>query len=195
MEFLSEIDRLKRVDRQSLITGRVRRENSAEHSWHLAMFAMILGREADGIDPWHVVRMLLVHDIVEIDVGDTPPHAPGHDPATIGERELAAARRIFGLLPGAQGQEILALWQEFEAGQSADARFAKALDRLQPLLLNTLTDGGTWKENGVSEEQVVSRYGPTIAAGSPALWEHARQLVSRHFAAQGEATLAEPRAL
>lgn len=125
-------------------------------------------------------------------LGDTPIHVSGYDLAAVAEREHEAAHRIFGLLPSPQGQEILALWQEFEAGQSADARFAKALDRLQPLLLNTLTEGGTWKENGVSEEQVVSRYGPTIAAGSPALWQHARQLVSRHFVAQERASSERP---
>ncbi len=182
LAFLAEIDQLKRVDRQSLITGRSRRENSAEHSWHLALFALVFADDMPGVDVLTVVRMLLIHDIVEIDVGDAPIHASAVDRADIAQRERAAARRIFGMLPGEQGTAFEALWTEFEAGETANARMAKALDRLQPLLLNTLTDGGTWAESGVTEEQVHARYGPVIEAGSPALWAAAKDRVRAHFA-------------
>lgn len=178
LAFLTEIDALKSVTRQSHIVGRSRRENSAEHSWHLAMFALILADSE--VDVARVIVMLLIHDIVEIDAGDAPIHA-AHDSAALEFAEKRAAERLFGLLPPDQAAQLLAVWKEFEAAESADARFAKALDRLQPLLLNTLTGGGTWTENNVSEQQVYERYGPTIADGSPALWTHARALVERHF--------------
>lgn len=178
--FLTEIDALKSVVRQSPIANRTRKENSAEHSWHLAMFAMILvGKE---LDAGKIITMLLIHDIVEIDAGDAPIHG-GHDTAALEVAERQAAERLFGILPADQATRLLSLWQEFEAAESPEARFAKSLDRLQPLLLNTLTGGGTWTENNVSEQQVYERYGPTIAGGSPGLWDHARALVAQHFAA------------
>jgi putative hydrolase of HD superfamily len=142
------------------------------------MFALILA-DAE-VDVARVIVMLLIHDIVEIDAGDAPIHG-AHDSAALEFAEKQAAERLFGLLPSDQAARLLSVWQEFEAAESADARFAKALDRLQPLLLNTLTEGGTWTENAVSEQQVYERYGPTIAGGSPALWVHARALVERHF--------------
>lgn len=178
LAFLTEIDALKSVVRQSRIANKSRRENSAEHSWHLAMFALILAE--DGLDAAKVISMLLIHDIVEIDAGDTPIHA-SHDAAALEAAERRAAERLFGMLPKDQATRLLSLWHEFEAAKSPEARFAKSLDRLQPLLLNTLTDGGTWAENDVSEEQVNKRYGPAIAGGSSALWDHARRLVARHF--------------
>jgi putative hydrolase of HD superfamily len=179
LAFLTEIDALKSVTRQSRIVDRSRRENSAEHSWHLAMFALILAD--DGVDVGRVIMMLLIHDIVEIDAGDAPIHGV-HDTVALELAERQAAERLFGLLPPDQAARLLSVWQEFEAAESAEARFAKALDRLQPLLLNTLTDGGTWTENAVSEQQVYERYGPTISGGSPTLWAHARALVERQFA-------------
>lgn len=183
LEFLAELDRLKLVLRQSPIVNRSRRENSAEHSWHLAMFAMVLSEHAEEpVDAGHVVKLLLVHDIVEIDAGDAPIHGTGVYKAELEQAERAAAERIFGLLPGEQAARFLALWQEFETATTPEARFAKALDRLQPLLLNTLTGGGTWTENAVTEQQVAERYGPTIRRGSSALWEEAAVLVRRHFA-------------
>lgn len=178
LAFLTEIDALKSVTRQSPIVDQSRRENSAEHSWHLAMFALILAG-AD-VNVCRVIVMLLIHDIVEIDAGDAPIHG-AHDSAALELAEKQAAERLFGLLPPDQAASLLSIWKEFEAAESADARFAKALDRLQPLLLNTLTGGGTWTENAVSEQQVYERYGPTISGGSPALWTHARALVERHF--------------
>lgn len=184
LAFLREIDRLKSVVRQSPLLDRSRRENSAEHSWHLAMYALLLHEHAAGsVDRERVIQMLLLHDIAEVDVGDTPIHnvRPGSDQA---ELEDAAAVRLFGMVPGEQGATMLALWREFEAAQSDDAKFAKALDRVQPLLVNLRTDGGTWRENGVTLEQVLQRYGPVIARGSPTLWAVCEQGVREHFAAR-----------
>jgi putative hydrolase of HD superfamily len=180
--FLAELDRLKSIIRQSPLINRTRKENSAEHSWHLAMFALVLGEHAEGIDQDKLIRMLLLHDIVEIDAGDAPIHAVGTDREALEHAEKRAAERIFSLLPPSQGQEMLTLWLEFEAAETPTARFAKGLDRLQPLFLNTLTNGGTWTENRVTEQQVLERYGPTIELGSPVLWEEARKLVRLYFA-------------
>jgi putative hydrolase of HD superfamily len=123
--------------------------------------------------------MLLIHDIVEVDAGDSPIHAAPD--AAQAEKEQRAARRIFGLLPANQCDELIELWREFEAGQSSDAQFAKALDRFQPLLINIFTGGGTWADRGVSYEQVLQRYGPTIERGAPALWAVAQEWVETHF--------------
>lgn len=181
LAFLREIDRLKTVVRQSPLLDRSRRENSAEHSWHLAMYAGILHEYAEGsVDVGRVVRMLLLHDIVEVEAGDTPMHGGG-SAADQAEREALAAEHLFGMLPPPQGAELLALWREFEAAQSEDARFAKALDRFQPLLVNVFTGGGTWNENGVSLEQVRSRYGPVIRRGAPRLWAVCEEWIERHF--------------
>jgi len=180
LAFLAEIDALKSVVRQSPLVNRSRRENSAEHSWHLAMFALVLADD-DTVDTTQVIKLLLVHDIVEIDAGDAPIHGH-HNSEDIEAREHAAAERLFGLLPDDQAAKLSALWDEFEAAETPEAKFAKALDRLQPLLLNTLTDGGTWRENHVCEQQVHERYGPTIERGSATLWRHARELVQQHFA-------------
>ena len=194
LRFLREIDRLKSVVRQSPLLDRSRKESSAEHSWHLAVYASVLHEYASGtIDVARVVKMLLLHDIVEIDAGDSPIHAAGHSLVLQAEREAEAARRLFGLLPAGQGDELLAVWQEFEAGTSADARFAKALDRFQPLLVNVFTEGGTWRENGVSLGQVMARYGPAIRAGAPRLWAVCEKWVADHFAARME-TAAPPKA-
>ncbi|MBN9080779.1 MAG: hydrolase [Rhizobiales bacterium 62-17] len=182
LAFLTEIDALKSVVRQSLIADRSRRENSAEHSWHLAMFALVLAPQA--LDKGKIVSMLLIHDIVEIDVGDAPIHGV-HDKAALELAEAAAAKRLFGLLPEGQATHLLALWQEFEAAATPEAKFAKSLDRLQPLMLNTLTGGGTWTESNVSEQQVYERYGPAIQDGSPSLWARAREMVRQHFARSG----------
>ncbi|MFJ9533922.1 HD family hydrolase [Herbaspirillum sp. NPDC101396] len=180
--FLREIDRLKTVVRQSPLLDQSRKENSAEHSWHLAMYAMLLSEYANGtVDANRVIRMLLLHDIVEIDVGDFPIHG-GSSAVVQAEQEAKAAERLFGLLPEAQGDQFLALWQEFEHAETDDAKFAKALDRFQPLLINIFTGGGTWTENGVSLEQVLSRYGPVIKRGAPELWSACEEWVARHFA-------------
>lgn len=182
LQFLREIDRLKTVVRQSPLLDRSRKENSAEHSWHLALYALVLSEYASGpVDTQRVMRMLLLHDVVEIDVGDHPIHG-GSSAAWQAEQEDKAAERLFGLLPPPQGEECLALWREFEQAESEDARFAKALDRFQPLLINVFTGGGTWIENGVSREQVLARYGPVIQRGAPKLWEVCERWVAAHFA-------------
>jgi putative hydrolase of HD superfamily len=186
--FLREIDRLKSVVRQSPLLDRSRKENSAEHSWHLAMYSLILNEYACGpVDTNRVIQMLLLHDIVEIDVGDFPIHG-GSSSELQAEREAKAAARLFGLLPQQQGNDFVALWQEFEHAETEDAKFAKALDRFQPLLVNVFTGGGTWTENSVSLEQVISRYGPVIKRGAPLLWTVCEQWVTRHFAEQGSGT-------
>ncbi|EHK67682.1 HD domain-containing protein [Achromobacter arsenitoxydans] len=182
LDFLREIDRLKTVIRQSPLLDKSRKENSAEHSWHLAMYALVLSEYACGtVDAKRVIQMLLLHDIVEIDAGDVPIHG-GSGQALQAQKEADAAARLFGMLPGRQCEEFLSLWQEFEQAETDDAKFAKALDRFQPLLINVFTDGGTWTENGVSLEQVLSRYGPAIHSGAPQLWAVCEQWVKRHFA-------------
>jgi putative hydrolase of HD superfamily len=181
LRFLREIDRLKGIVRQSPLLDRSRKENSAEHSWHLAMYAWLLQEHAvESVDLFKVIQMLLLHDIVEIDAGDTPIHA-GHSRDDQAVRELNAAVRLFGLLPEQQGAGLMALWQEFEDAATADAKFAKALDRFQPLLVNIFTGGGTWSENDVSYQQVVERYGPEIERGAPALWLICQQWITQHF--------------
>ncbi|MFI8480113.1 HD family hydrolase [Pseudomonas sp. NPDC078700] len=183
LAFLVELDKLKSVMRQSPLINQNRKENSAEHSWHLSMFALTLSAHAkDQVDTLHVVKLLLVHDIVEIDAGDHPLHSASEQHAVIAQAEQEAAARIFGLLPEPQGREMLELWHEFEAAQTPEAIFAKTLDRLQPLLINTLSNGGTWAENGVTQQQIMERYGPVIARGSPTLWEVASKRVNAFFA-------------
>lgn len=185
LSFLREIDRLKSVVRMSPLIDQSRRENSAEHSWHLAMYALVLSEHAAApVDVTRVVKMLLIHDIVEIDAGDVPFHVPSTH-AGQAEREQLAAERIFSLLPEAQAAEFHELWFEFEAGESDDARFAKALDRFQPMLHNAATEGGTWVECDVTEEQVIARCQPPIERGAPALWQAAATLVQEHFRKPG----------
>lgn len=182
LNFLKEIDRLKSVVRQSPLLDQSRKENSAEHSWHLAMYALLLNEYASGpVNTNRVIQMLLLHDVVEVDVGDFPIHA-GFSRELQQQQESRAAERLFGLLPPQQGQALLALWQEFEHAETEDAKFAKALDRFQPLLINVFTGGGTWTENSVSLEQVISRYGPVIKNGAPQLWAVCEQWVIQHFA-------------
>lgn len=145
------------------------------------MYALILsGSSNETINIGRVIRMLLIHDIVEIDAGDHPIHETTSNDAQE-ELELQAAKRIFGLLPKSQGEELMELWLEFEEGKSTDAAFAKSLDRMQPLIHNIATEGGTWAEVGVTEIQVKERYGPIIAGGSVDLWSHAEKLVENHF--------------
>lgn len=181
MAFLREIDRLKNIVRKSPLIDMSRKENSAEHSWHLAMYAMVLHDNADeNINLDRVIRMLLIHDIVEIDAGDFPIHdATGINNQE--ELEQKAAKRLFGLLPAEQEKEFHQLWDEFEASETNDAKFAKSLDRFQPLIHNIETKGGTWTEANVSSEQVSERYGPTISGGSKSLWKYALGLVNKHF--------------
>jgi len=174
--FLAEADKLKTILRRTPIADGSRPENSAEHSWHLVLAAMTLAEYAPpGVNLRRVLELLTIHDLVEIDAGDTFAYdETGYE--TKAERERVAADRLFGLLPEGQGRDLRSLWEEFEAGESADARFANAVDRLQPLLLNHANDGGPWREHGISRERVVARNSP-IAGGSAALWELAHERI------------------
>lgn len=176
LQFIVEIDKLKHVLRQTLLIDKSRRENDAEHSWHLAMMAILLSEYAgEKVNLVRVLKMVLIHDLVEIDAGDTFCY---DEPAiqTQTDREAAAADRLFGLLPMDQTDQLRSLWEEFEAKQSADARFATALDRLQPILHNYHTQGGTWKRAGVTIDKIRQRIAP-IALGSPRLGEFAETLI------------------
>ncbi len=172
VDFILELDRLKAVERKNRPLGQARFENSAEHSWQIAMLALaLLPYAAGAVDADRVLRMLLVHDIGEIDTGDTMLYVEGGwDERKAAERE--AVRRITGLLPPAQAEPLLALWLEFEAGATAEARFANAVDRAMPVLLNLASGGQSWVENGIRYEQVLQRVGPPVEAGCPALWAH-----------------------
>ncbi|RYH09797.1 HD family hydrolase [Tropicimonas sp. IMCC6043] len=179
--FLQEIDRLKGVTRATPIGDNSRPENSAEHSWHIATYALVLADQAGPevrID--RVIRMLLLHDIVEIDAGDMPIHL-AHDAEAHAAKEAAAAERIFGLLPEDQAAEFRALWDEFEAAESPDAIFAKSIDRVQPLLLNLASGGGSWIEYDVTMEQIDTRVGEKVKRGAPRLWDHVRARVAPYF--------------
>ena len=181
LAFIAEIDRLKGILRQTLLMDGSRRENDAEHSWHIATMAFVLAEYADeAVDIARVARMLLIHDVVEIDAGDTFIH----DEAGQGDkdvREQAAATRIYGLLPEDQAADLAALWREYEDRQTADARFADALDRLQPLLHNFATRGATWQSNAVTADKV-RRLLPRIEAGSRRLAAYAAALVDEAVA-------------
>jgi len=181
LTFIVEIDKLKTVLRQTLLTDRSRRENSAEHSWHLAIMAGLLQHyAARPVDVSRVMKMVLVHDLVEIDAGDTFAYdvAANMDKA---DREHQAAERIFGLLPPEQGNELRALWQEFEANATDDARYANALDRLQPLLHNWHTEGGTWRIHHVRRDQVYRRM-DAVRVGTPELWPTVVEIVEKSCA-------------
>ena len=182
IQFILEIDRLKQILRQTLLIDGSRRENSAEHSWHLAIMAMVLAEHAPaGTDLPQALKMLLIHDLVEIDAGDTFCYDTAAH-LDKGEREQQAADRIFGLLPADQALELRQLWEEFEAQATVTAKFAAALDRLQPILHNQQTEGGTWKQHGISQAQVMRRVAP-IEAGAPELWPLIQQIVADCIAA------------
>lgn len=182
LRFLAEADRLKTVYRANTLIDGSRRENSGEHSWHLALYALILADHAGPhVRIGRVIRMLLIHDLVEIDVGDVPLHSAdgqAHGSEAIQKAEADAARRIFGLLPKAEGSEFLALWQEFEAASTPDAVFAKSLDRCQPAIQNLKSGGIGWREYEVSFDDVEARVGLKVAKGAPALWAWLRPQVA-----------------
>lgn len=183
--FLLEADRLKQVLRATPLADGSRRENSGEHSWHLALHALVLADQAGpdvSID--RVIRMLILHDLVEIDVGDVPIHCANgqaHGSEATRAAETAAADRIFGLLPPEIGRDLRALWEEFEAAATPDSIFAKALDRVQPVLLNHAAGGGSWTDYNVTLDQVESRVGVKVARGAPALWAHVRARIAPFF--------------
>jgi putative hydrolase of HD superfamily len=177
IRFILEIDKLKTIMRRTYLLNADRAENTAEHSWHLAMMAILLAEHANQpVDVARVIKMVLVHDIVEIDAGDTYFYdtAAAVDKS---EREHAAAGRIFGLLPLDQGKELRELWEEFDAGQTADARFALALDRFMPQLHNYHTKGRSWAEHGITADRVLAR-NEGMAEGSTRLWECAQVLLN-----------------
>ena len=176
MEFLIEVDRLKTVFRKAYIADASRRENSAEHSWHVTMMAMILAEHCpEELDLFRVVKMLLIHDIVEIDAGDTSVYdtVAVQDKA---DRESTAADRVFGLLPPDQARELREMWAEFEEGGTREARFAAAIDRLIPLLHNYYTQGKRWREDGITYQQVFAA-NQIIRNGSERLWNFALSII------------------
>ncbi len=178
LAFLTEADRLKSVLRANTLCDGSRPENSAEHAWHLARYAMVLADQAEpGGGIGRVLRMLILHDLVEIDTGDTPIHAANgaaHGSAAVHAAEAAAADCIFGLPPADQAATFRALWAAFEAGATPEARFARALDRAQPVVQNLASGGGTWRTYGVTVDQLDARVGRPMARGAPALWAHLR---------------------
>lgn len=177
LEFVVEVDRMKAVLRASHVAAVPRRENDAEHSWHLALMVLVLAEHAaEPIDVGRTLELAVVHDLVEVYAGDTVLHDAA---ARVGqaERELAAADRLFALLPGEQGARLRAAWEEFEAHATPEARFARSMDRLQPILLNWMARGGTWEDHVATADEVRARTG-IIADGSPALWDAAETLIA-----------------
>jgi 5'-deoxynucleotidase YfbR-like HD superfamily hydrolase len=172
VDFILELDRLKGVTRKTKPLGLDRHENSAEHSWQIALLGAAAANYAqEKIDVDRVIRMLLVHDIGEIDTGDTMVYVEGGWEARQAA-ELAAVKRIFGILPDGQGAVFLELWQEFNEGATPESRFAQAMDRAMPVLLNLANNGQSWRENGITYDRVVARIRGQIEAGCPALWEY-----------------------
>ncbi|WP_460201914.1 HD domain-containing protein [Scytonema sp. NUACC21] len=182
IQFIIEIDRLKQVLRQTLLTDSSRRENSAEHSWHIAIMAIVLAEYApEGVDLSRAIKMLLIHDLVEIDAGDTFCYdLQGNENKQA--REAQAALRLFGLLPPDRANELRSLWSEFETQESPTAKFAAALDRIQPILHNQQTQGGTWRIHGVTRSKVMKRIAP-VETGAPELWSFIQQLIEDCVAA------------
>lgn len=172
MEFIAEVDKLKKIGRQSYLTDSSRKENDAEHSWHLAMMAVFLSEYAkEDVDVLHVISMVLIHDLVEIDAGDTYAYDTEGNKSKRA-REEKAAERIFNILPEDQAKKVRDLWEEFEANETPEANFANALDRVQPIMLNHKSDGKAWAEHGVALSQIMSR-NINVEKGAPKLWEYA----------------------
>lgn len=182
IQFVLEVDQLKQVLRQTLLTDGSRRENSAEHSWHIALMALVLAEYApQPIDVLRVLKMLLLHDLVEIDAGDTFCYDVQGNQSKA-DREVRAADRLFGLLPADQAIELRTIWEEFESQTTPDAQFAAALDRLQPLLHNHQTQGHTWQLHQVTCDRVLERMAP-IQTGAPPLWPLVEQVIDDCIAA------------
>lgn len=175
--FIKEIDKVKYIQRKTKLFNSDRCENDAEHSWHLALMVIVLAEHSnEPIDVLKVVKMVLIHDIVEIDAGDVFIYdtVKSHDNT---DEERLAANRIFGLLPKNQAEELIAIWEEFEAGETNEAKFARSMDRLEPLLQNTSNNGGTWKEFGVNYDKVYEKKS-VIKNGSSSLWKYAEGLIN-----------------
>lgn len=175
IDFIREIDRLKGVERKTKPLGLERFENSAEHSWQLAVMTLSLSNlSTEPIDVLRTIKMLLLHDVGEIDTGDTIVYATEIREQRKAE-ELAAVQRICGMLPERLSSEFVALWQEFEAAETAEAKFAHAMDRSVPIILNLANNGQSWRENGIRFEQVIKRNGPAVEAACPALWTYLKE--------------------
>ncbi len=177
LRFIIEADKLKEIFRQTLVTQSRRSENSAEHSWHFALMVITLAEHSNHqpLDVLRILKMVLIHDLVEIDAGDTF----AYDTVNLAdqhEREARAADRIFGLLPADQTAEFRALWDEFEAKETPEARFAAACDRFHPMLLNVLTEGHAWRKHGVTQDKVLAR-NAHVADGSQTLWAYAVRMI------------------
>lgn len=179
IEFIVEIDKLKQITRQTYLADGSRKENDTEHSWHLAMMAMLLSQYAnEPVDVLKVIKIVLIHDIIEIDAGDTYAYDEAGN-VTKKERESKAADRIYSLLPKDQGEELRGLWEEFEACKTPEAKFARALDNVQPLLLNHHSGGRSWREHGVERVQVEKRNEKT-PEGSLALWNLVKEIIDEN---------------
>lgn len=177
IDFIKEIDKVKYIQRKTKLFNSNRNENDAEHSWHLAMMALILAEHAnEPIDVLKVIKMVLIHDIVEIDAGDTFIYDTQKNHVNT-DQERLAANRIFGLLPQEQSKEFIAVWEEFEEGLTAEAKFARTMDRLEPLLQNTSNNGGTWKEFDVDYSKVIEKK-KIINEGSTTIWKYAEELIN-----------------
>ncbi len=183
IEFIVECDRLKEIFRQTINTQSRRAENDAEHSWHLCLCVIVLAEHANlpTLDLLRVLKMLIVHDLVEIDAGDTFAYDTA-GMATQHAREVVAADRIFGLLPADQGRDLRALWDEFEARRTPESKFAAAVDRFQPMLLNCRSQGAAWQRHGVTHDRVVAR-NRHIADGCEELWRYAERMLEEVVAA------------
>lgn len=179
--FIKEIDKVKYIQRKTKLFNSDRNENDAEHSWHLALMTIVLAEHSnEPIDILKVVKMVLIHDIVEIDSGDVFIYDSEKNHCNTDEERLAA-NRIFGLLPKNQAEELIAVWEEFEAGETNEAKFAKAMDRLEPLLQNTSNNGGTWKEFDVKYDNVYEKKS-VIKEGSEIVWNYAESLINESVA-------------
>ncbi len=180
IRFITEIDKVKNIFRQTYLADGARKENDAEHSWHIALMAYLLQEYAEGpVDVPKVMLMVLIHDLVEIDAGDTYAY-DSEGAKTKREREVRAADRIFGLLPEDQGTYFRALWDEFEAYESADAKYAHLLDNFQPLLLNDASGGKSWSEHEVKKSQIYKR-NEKIEETSAEVWECMKNIVQKHM--------------
>ncbi|MEP2532542.1 HD domain-containing protein [Shimia sp.] len=179
--FLNEADHLKSILRASRLIDDTRFENSAEHSWHVMLYALVLADQAEGsVDINRVLKMLLLHDIVEIDAGDAPIHGD-FDPKVKAAEEEQAAKRLFGLLPNDLQSEFIAIWREFEAGESAESRFAKAIDRVPTPVTNMEIGGGSWSDYNVTMDQIDQRVGVPIEHGAPGVWAWLRPKIQAWF--------------
>lgn len=182
LAFLTEADKLKSTLRATTLCDGSRRENSGEHSWHIALYALVMAEHAHRpVNISRVIQMLLIHDLVEIDAGDTPIHG-NHDAVEMNMIEQAAANRIFGLLPPDQATGLRELWDEFEAAETDDAIFAKSIDRVQPVIANLETGGGTWPAFNVTAAQLHARVGVKVERGAPAIWQALRSRIDAWFA-------------